>query len=161
MTTNVEYAKIKSEIPKGNKRKENVMKRFRSYLALALVLSLALLSLASCDKSGSIKKDFEEAGYTVSVISAKNEKAEAIFTLLGYTEDEIEEISEYELIYCVDGIVKNALIVKYPSAAELKDELVDDGSEAFYNELKADGKINGNCRLLYAIGGADEIFLGK
>ena len=137
------------------------MKKFTRILALALVLSLSLLALVSCDKSESIKKDFEDAGYTVSVISAKNETAEVIFTKLGYTEEEIDEIAEYELIYCVDGFFKSALIVKYSSAAELKDELVDDGSEAFYNELKADGKINGNCRLLYAIGGADEIFLGK
>ena len=161
MTRIKKCAKIKSEIPKGNKRKEKVMKRFRSYLALALVLSLALLSLASCDKSGSIKKDFEEAGYTVSVISAKNEKAEAIFTLLGYTEDEIEEISEYELIYCVDGLLKSALIVKYPSAAELKEELIDEGSKAYYDEEVAAGKIRGNCHLIYGIGGADDIFAGK
>ena len=136
------------------------MKRFRSFLALTLVLSLALLSLASCDKSDSIKKAFEEAGYTVSVISAKNEKAEAIFTILGYTEEEIEEIAEYELIYCVDGF-KSALIVKYPSAGELKDELIDEGSEAYYNEQKEAGKINGNCHLIYGIGGAAEIFAGK
>ena len=88
------------------------MKKFTRVFALALVLSLALLSLAGCDKSESIKKDFEEAGYTVSVISAKSDKAEAIFTLLGYTEDEIDEIAEYELIYCVDGLLKSALIVK-------------------------------------------------
>ena len=137
------------------------MKRFRSFLALTLVLSLALLSLAGCDKSESIKKDFEEAGYTVSVISAKSDKAEAIFTLLGYTEDEIDEIAEYELIYCVDGLLKSALIVKYPSAAELKEELIDEGSKAYYEEEKAAGRINGNCHLIYGIGGAADIFAGK
>ena len=137
------------------------MKRFRTYLALALVLSLALLSLVSCDKSESIKKAFEEEDYTVSVISAKNDKAKAIFTLLNYTEDEIEEISEYELIYCTNGILKSALIVKYPSAAELKEELIDEGSKAYYDEEKAAGKINGNCHLIYGIGGADDIFAGK
>ena len=137
------------------------MKKFTRVLALALVLSLALLSLASCDKSKSIKKDFEEAGYTVSVISAKNEKAEAIFTLLGYTEDEIDEIAEYELIYCADGLLKSALIVKYPSAAELKEELIDEGSKAYYDEEVAAGKVRGNCHLIYGIGGADDIFAGK
>ena len=137
------------------------MKKFTRVLALALVLSLALLSLASCDKSESIKKDFEEAGYTVSVISAKSDKAEAIFTLLGYTEDEIDEIAEYELIYCVDGFLKSALIVKYPSAAELKDELIDEGSKAYYDEEVAAGKVRGNCHLIYGIGGAEDIFAGK
>lgn len=137
------------------------MKKFTRIFALTLVLSLVLLSLASCDKSDSIKKAFEEEGYTVSVISTKNEKAEAIFTLLGYTEDEIEEISEYELIYCSNGILKSALIVKYPSAGELKDELIDEGSKAYYEEEKDDGKIRGNCHLIYGIGGAAEIFAGK
>ena len=136
------------------------MKNLRSILALALVLSLALLSLASCDSSKTIKKAFEDEGYTVSIISAKNDKAKAIFTLLNYTEDEIEEISEYELILCTNGL-KSALIVKYPSAAELKEELIDEGSKAYYEEQKAEGKINGNCHLIYGIGGADEIFAGK
>ena len=136
------------------------MKKFTRVFALALVLSLALLSLASCDKSGSIKKDFEEAGYTVSVISAKNETAELIFTKLGYTEDEIDEIAEYELIHCVDGF-KSALIVKYPSAAELKEELIDDGSKAYYDEEVAAGRIRGNCHLIYGFGGAEDIFAGK
>ena len=143
------------------KERKFIMKKFTRLLALTLVLSLALVSLASCDKSKSIKKDFEEAGYSVSVISAKSDKAEAIFTLLGYTEEEIEEISEYELIYCVAGITKSALIVKYPSAGELKDELIDEGSEAYYNEQKEAGKIRGNCHLIYGIGGAADIFAGK
>ena len=43
----------------------------------------------------------------------------------------------------------------------MKDELGDEGSEAYYNEEKAAGKINGNCHLIYGIGGADEIFAGK
>ena len=67
-----------------------LMKKLTKLLALALVLSVALLALASCDKSKSIKEAFEAEGYTVSVISAKNEKAKAIFTLLNYTEDEID-----------------------------------------------------------------------
>ena len=137
------------------------MKKLTRILALTLVLSMALLALASCDKSDSIKKAFEEEGYTVSIISAKNDKAEAIFTLLDYTEDEIEEISEYELILCTNGVLKSALIVKYPSAAELKEELIDEGSKAYYEEEKAAGRINGNCHLIYGIGGAADIFAGK
>ena len=95
------------------------------------------------------------------MISAKNEKAKAIFTLLNYTEDEIDEIEEYELIYCADGLLKSALIVKYPSSFELKEELIDEGSKAYYEEELAAGRINGNCHLIYGIGGADDIFAGK
>ena len=137
------------------------MKKLTRILALTLVLSMALLALASCDKSDSIKKAFEEEGYTVSIISAKNDTAKAIFTRLDYTEDEIEEISEYELILCTNGVLRSALIVKYPSAAELKEELIDEGSKAYYEEEKAAGRINGNCHLIYGIGGAADIFAGK
>lgn len=137
------------------------MKKLTKVIALTLVLALAVVALVACDKSGSIKKDFEEAGYEVEVISAKNEKAKAIFVLLGYTEEDIDEIEEYELIYCSNGLTKSALIVKYPSSGELKDELIDEGSKAYYDEQVADGKIRGNCRLIYGIGGAADIFAGK
>jgi hypothetical protein len=136
------------------------MKKFTRILVLALALALTLTALVACDKSGNIKKDFEEAGYEVEIISAKNDKAKAIFTLIGYTEEDIDEIEEYELIYCHDGL-KSALIVKYPSAAELKDELIDEGSKAYYDEQVEAGKVNGNCLLIYGIGGAADIFAGK
>ena len=137
------------------------MKKITSLLTLVLVFSLLLTALVACDKSGSIKKDFEEAGYEVEVISAKNEKAKAVFILLEYTEEEIDEIEEYELIYCHNGLLKSALIVKYPSSAELKEELIDEGSRAYYDEEVNAGKVRNNCHLIYGIGGAEDIFAGK
>ena len=134
------------------------MKKLTKVIALTLVLALALVALVACDKSGSIKKDFEEAGYEVEVISAKNEKAKAIFVLLNYTEEEIDEIAEYELIYCHKGLATTALIVKYPSSGELKEELIDEGSKAYYDEEVADGKVRGNCHLIW---GDADIFAGK
>ena len=137
------------------------MKKLTKLLVLTLVFALTLTALVACDKSGSIKKDFEEAGYTVEVISAKNEKAQAFFTLLGYNEDDIDEIEEYELVACYKGAIPAAMFVKYPSTGELKEELCDEGSTAYYDEQVAAGKVNGNCWLLYGIGAADDIFAGK
>ena len=145
----------------GRKERGTIVKKLTGIFALALVLALVLTSLVACDKSDSIKKDFEEAGYEVEVISAKNDKAKAIFTLLGYTEDDIDEIEEYELIYCHNGLTKSALIVKYPSAAELKEELIDEGSKAYYDERVSEGKVRGNCHLIYGIGGAGDVFAGN
>ena len=133
------------------------MKKLTKLLVLTLVFALTLTALVACDKSGSIKKDFEEAGYTVEVISAKDEKAKAIFVLLNYTEEEIDEIEEYELIYCHKGL-KTALIVKYPSSGELKEELIDEGSKVYYDDEVADGKVRGNCHLIW---GDADIFAGK
>ena len=143
------------------------MKKLTKLLVLTLVFALTLTALVACDKSGSIKKDFEEAGYTVEVISAKNEKAKPF--LKDLSEEEIDEIEEYELILCeksnisiLEGIDLNgAIIVKYPSAAELKEELIDEGGKAYYDEQVEAGKVRGNCWLRVAYGDADDIFAGK
>ena len=137
------------------------MKKLTRVLVLALALALTLTALVACDKSDSIKADFEEAGYEVSVVSAKNDKAKAVFTLLNYTEEDIDEIEEYELVVCYKSAIPAAMFVKYPSAAELKEELIDEGSKAYYNEQVEAGNVRGNCLLIYGIGGADDIFAGK
>ena len=134
------------------------MKIYTRLFVLALVLAMVLFVLVGCDKSKSIKEAFEAEGYTVNAISVKNERAKAIFTLLNYTEEEIDEIEEYELIYCANGLLNGALIVKYPSSLELREELIDEGSKVYYEEEMAAGRINGNCHLIYAIGGAEDIF---
>ena len=137
------------------------MKRLTRLVVLTLALALILTALVACDESDSIKNDFTQAGYEVSVVSAKSDKAKAIFTLIGYSEDDIDEIEEYALLVCYKGVVPSAMIVKYPSASELKDELCDEGSRIYYDEQVDAGKVRGNCHLIYGIGAASDIFAGK
>ena len=40
----------------------------------------------------------------------------------------------------------------------LKEELIDEGSKAYYDEEVADGKVRGNCHLIW---GDADIFAGK
>ena len=125
-------------------------------LTLSLMLALAL-SLVACDKSADIKTRFEEEGYTVSSLPGNNSKVRAIFTLAGLTEEEIDELEDYEIIFCEKSIY-SALYIKFPSSGELRDELTEDGDATAYNEAVEEGRVNGNCLLIYSIGDGDVIF---
>ena len=141
------------------------MKKLVKLLSLMLVASMLLVSLASCDASGRIKKAYEEAGYEVKTLSAEDDDVRAILLLLDFDEEEIEDMEDYEFIFCTKDLVKTALIIKFPNAGELKDFLIveEDGEkdDSAFRAAEDAGKINGNCHLIYGIGGADEIFAGK
>ena len=141
------------------------MKRFTRFTAVALVAVLLLLSLVSCGKQKSLIKAYTEAGYDVTETLATNEKVKAFFTLLGYTEDEIDELDDQSFITVYKNGVPTALIVCYSSSFDLKDDLIEEENgvkdTSVYDKLKAEGRINGNCLLLYAIGKADVIFAGN
>ena len=140
------------------------MKKLLKLTALTLVAVLLLASLVSCDKSKGLKEAYMEAGYTVQVVSGESSEAKTFFNLIGMTEEEIDELEDYELILCWKSVVPAACIVKFPHMFELKDFLVEeeDGVKdtSAYDKAKANGKINGNCLLLYGIGDADVVFAG-
>ena len=141
------------------------MKKLFKMISLALVATLLLGSLVSCDSSERLIDDYIEAGYDVSVVSGENEKAKAFYTLLGYTEEEIDELEDRFLILCYKNYVPAAMIAVYSSPFDLKDELIEeeDGfkDDSDYVKAKEEGRIRGNCLLIYAIGNADVIFAGK
>ena len=132
------------------------MKKFTALIAALLILAVSL-SLVACDKSADIKTRFEEEGYTVSSLPGNNSKVQAIFTLAGLTEEEIDELEDYEIFFCEKSIY-SALYIKFPSSGELRDELTEDGDATAYNEAVEEGRVNGNCLLIYSIGDGDVIF---
>ena len=137
------------------------MKKFTRILSLTLVLATLLVFLVSCDMSESVKKSFTEAGYNVNTVGSEDKIVKSAL-LLKYTEEELEEMGEYEIILCTKGTLGlegTAVIFKYPTAADLKDALIDDDDAEFYNEQKDAGKIRGNCWLI--IGGDAELGIFK
>lgn len=137
----------------------------KKVLALSLVLVM-LLSLASCgDKSAAIKKAFEKEEYTVTVVNADNEDAKDLLKLL-FNEEQMEEISEYEIMLCKqDGLLnalKTAIVIKYPSAKDLKAALTveKDGEKdtSKYDSAVEKGNVNGNCLLITLSDDSREIF---
>ena len=139
-----------------------MMKKLVKLLSLVLVASMLLVCLASCDASGSIKKAYEEAGYEVKILSAEDDDVRAILLLLEFDEEEIEDMEDYEFIFCTKDFVKTALIIKFPNAGELKDFLIveEDGEkdDSAFRAAEDAGKINGNCLLIYGVLGGDEPF---
>ena len=137
------------------------MKKFARILSFALALTTLLVFLVSCDMSDGIKKSFVDAGYDVNTVGS-DDKVVKGFLSLQYSEEELEEMGEYEIILCTKGVLGldgAAVIFKYPSSAALKDALVDDDDDEFYNTQKDAGKIKGNCWLV--IGGDAELGIFK
>lgn len=132
---------------------KNVLK---TLLALSLAC-LMLVSLVSCDKSGSIKKAFEKEGYTVTVVNADNENIQTLLSLL-LNEEQVKEVSKYELIYCqpegLVNVLNNALVIKFSDSSAMKEFLGEDS----YKNASENGIVNGNCLILTAGSGAKEIF---
>ena len=152
----------------------------RSLLVLsALVL---MFSLVSCgDTSKSIKKEFENNEYNVLSYTGGEDEVKAVLYLLGLTDEQKAEIAEYEVILVnkqksettggfLDNLVEDlgsaipdAIIVKFPSAGDLKDFMTvekSDGTKdtSAYDKASDAGLINGNCWLAYGNAAAKEIF---
>ena len=132
-------------------------------ILVALTALVLLVSLVSCgDKSGAIKKAFEDDGWTVKTVKADDAGVEVILSLL-LTDEQIEKADDYEIILCNKNIVKNAIVIKFPSAGDVKTFLTVEDSdgkantEAFEN-AKKNGMINGNCLLITADSDAKELF---
>ena len=130
------------------------------FICLAFV-ALTVFSLVSCDKSDSIKKAFEDEGYTVTSVSASDS---VVMNLVKstLTEDQIEKIDNYEVFSCVNGL-NIAIIIKCPSSSDIKDFLTvedEDGKKdtSLYDDAKKDGTINGNCVIFTLSSKAKEIF---
>lgn len=137
------------------------MKKFLKVLSTALLVVVFALAFAGCDKSGSIKKAFENEGYTVAVVDAENS---GVAALIGssLTKEQQEELAKYEIIYCSKSI-NVAVIIKCGSEGELKDFLTTEDSEgnkdaSAYDSAKENGYINGNCYLITVSSAAKEIF---
>ena len=128
-----------------------------------LTATVLLLSLVSCgDKSAAIKKEFEKDGWTVTTAKADDGAVKAVLSLI-LTEEQIEKAADYEIILCTKNYIKSAVIIKLPSANDVKDFLTiedKDGNKNtdIYDSAKENGTINGNCILITLDSDAKELF---
>ena len=143
------------------------MKKFARILALIMALTMVCVTFAACgDKSAAIKKAFEKEEWDVKSVKADSDEAEAVFTLMGMDEEQIEKAKDYEIISVSTGKLlsyKSALIIKCSSAKDVKDFFTvedKDGKKdtSAYDEAKEEGFINGNCIILTLSDDAVEIF---
>ncbi len=138
---------------------KNTLKKILVILAAALML----VSLVSCgNKADGIKKAFEKDGWTVETVNTENKVVNGLLSAI-LSNEQMEDIADYELIYCNKNYVNNAVIIKFPSAGDVKDFLTVEDSEGnkntdLYDAANEAGKINGNCYLVVGGDDAKELF---
>ncbi|MGN0813640.1 MAG: hypothetical protein ACI4MH_00220 [Candidatus Coproplasma sp.] len=137
------------------------MKKFLKLLSSALLVVVLAFAFTGCDKSGSIKKAFENEGYTVTVVDAENSGVASLLSG-SLTKEQQEDLAKYEIIYCNKSLA-TAVIIKCGSESDLKDFLTVEDSEgnkdtSAYDKAKENGTINGNCYIITLSSAAKEIF---
>ena len=112
------------------------MKKVLTAICSALLIAVFALTMAGCDKSGSIKKAFEKEEYTVTTVNADNSTVQTILKA-ALTEDQVNKVNEYEIILCVgkglNAVTGSGVVIKFPSSGELKDFLTVEDSEGNKN----------------------------
>ncbi len=126
------------------------MKKIISKILAFLGALVLVFSLAGCDKSNAVKKAFEKAEYSVEVIDENNSYVKSFLNSLD--EDDRESVEDYEFIFVGKGLLNanSAIIIKFPSAKDLKEALNTEKNENGYKEAKEAGVVNGNCYLVFA-----------
>jgi uncharacterized protein YpmS len=133
------------------------MKKFLKACTVALLVVICALAFAGCDKSSSIKKAFEDEGYTVSTVDTTNSTVKTLLSTV-LTEDQMKEADNYEVILCSKSL-NVAVIIKFPGSGDVKSFLTDeDGNTDAYDTAKDNGTINGNCYLITLSSDAKTIF---
>ena len=133
------------------------MKNARRLLCLALVF-VTLFTLVACSTFGSVKKNFEENGYTYVEL---DEDDSTVKTLTAELEE--GEISCTVHMFSKDGSILPAiaLVLEFGSDKELQKAFAEDGSETLKGLIKdaQDSEyVNGNCVLFpLSILNADEM----
>lgn len=118
------------------------MKKVLTAICSALLIVIFAVTMTGCDKSGSIKKAFEKEGYTVTETLVKDSKLLSS-VLSSLDKEKSEEIQEYGVITCNKDIIKNVVIIEFPSSGKIKEILGDEK----YKQAKDSDYINGNCWL--------------
>lgn len=141
------------------------MKNTIKIIALMLALVVSIACLVSCSTYGGIKKDFEEAGYTLQ--NADDEKTGEIETdegVITYTIHTFQKESEDNsgLGAIIGGItsgLSTAIIWEFESDKDLAKAMAEneDMKEAL-EEAQESKLVNGNCFLMTINPDAIEIF---
>lgn len=128
------------------------MKKFLKAMTAVLAVVVLALALVGCsDKYGSIKKAYENEGYTITETKVSDYETQ----LKSFMNDEkYEDIKDCKLLVANKGI-NVAFVVTFGTKDDMKDFY---GSEESYNSAVDAGNVNGNCMLLTMSSGAKDIF---
>lgn len=119
------------------------MKKFFKVFAAVIAVAVLAFALVGCsDKYGSIKKAYEDAGYTVTEAAVSDMESELRVYI---SEEQYNKIKDGKVMVCNKNLLL-AFVVSPGSTDKLKDYY---GSEEAYNQAVESGYVNGNCILVY------------
>ena len=119
------------------------MKRFLKAMTAVLAVVIMAVALVGCgDKYGSIKKAYENEGYTISEVAVKDKESE-LKTYI--SSEQYDKIKDGKILYCTKNVILVAFVITMGSADKVKDYY---GSEEEYKKAVDSGYVNGNCVLL-------------
>lgn len=137
------------------------MKRMMSAAVAMLLLLTMVLSLASCSSFGTIKGNFEKAGYELdskaeSTLSLKTNDGEVSVTVHKFNKK-----SDGGVLDSIVSAVSTAIVYEFGSDADLQKAMSENEKlmDTFKEAQKSD-YINGNCVLMTLNPDAVKIFNG-
>lgn len=138
--------KINKEAPSNMKRKVTLL------TVLMLTLSM-LFALTACSSYGSIKKAYEDAGYTES--ESVQEYQDKIVEALGEENENYENSCTAHLFVKTEGLFDSgvALVLEFHSTKALEEMTENSATfKGVYEDLQKSDWVKENCILLFALG---------
>lgn len=128
------------------------MKKFLKAMTAILAVVVLAFALVGCgDKYGSIKKAYENEGYTITEAKVSDYETQLKSFI---SDDKYDDIKDCKLLVANKGIAI-AFVVTFGTKDDMKDFY---GSEDSYNSAVDAGNVNGNCMLLTISSSARDIF---
>lgn len=128
------------------------MKKFLKAMTAVLAVVVLAFALVGCgDKYGSIKKAYENDGYSITETKVSDYETQ-LKTFI--SNEKYEDIKDCKLLVASKGVVA-AFVVTFGTVDDMKEFY---GSDDNYNDAVKDGNVNGNCMLLTISSSAREIF---
>lgn len=125
------------------------MKKTLRFLAFALIAVMMLTVLASCSSFNAIKKNFEEAGYTLKDADDKTNKIVASLDEGDISVTAYRFVKEGEGIVGALGLDYNALVLEFGSDADLQKAISENETvKGYIKDAQESQLVRGNCVLI-------------
>ena len=125
------------------------MKTTLRFFAFALVAVMMLTVLASCSSFNAIKKNFEDAGYTLKEADDKTNKIVASLDEGEISVTAHRFVKEGEGLVGVLGLDYNALVLEFGSDADLQKAISENETvKGYIKDAQESQLVRGNCVLI-------------
>ena len=134
-------------VDKINKEAPSKMKRKVTLLTVLMLTLSMLFALTACSSYGSIKKAYENAGYTESELL--QEYQDAFTERLGEDYENYKSTCNVHLFY--KNLLDFAIVLEFHSTKDMEEAYENSETlKGFIEHIQKSDLVNGNCILVYA-----------